>query len=48
MDCVDKTTTFEIINHPLYDLSIIKFNGYDELLYKDYAVFIKDENNIQQ
>lgn len=48
MDCADKIDSFEIIAHPLYDLAIVKLNGYQKLLYKNYAIFIKDENQIEQ
>lgn len=48
VNCVDKLDNFEIIAHPIYDLAIIKINGHEKLSYKNYAIFIKDENNIQQ
>jgi hypothetical protein len=48
IDCVDKLDNFEIISHPVYDLAIIKLHGYLNLSYKNYAVFLKDENKIQQ
>lgn len=48
VDCVDKFDSFEIFNHPIYDLALIKFNGYANLRYKNYAVFLKDETQVQQ
>lgn len=39
MSCVDKFDSFEIIAHPIYDLAIIKFNGFTDLSYKDHTVF---------
>lgn len=48
IDCVDKFDGYEIVDHPIYDLSLIKFNGYTNLRYKNYAVFLKDETQIQQ
>lgn len=46
--CVDKFNTFEIIAHPKYDLAVIKFNGFEKLDYKNYATFLKDDNQILQ
>ncbi len=48
IDCVDKFDTFEIIEHPGYDLAIIKFNGFEKLGYKNYATFLKDDSQILQ
>jgi hypothetical protein len=48
VNCVDKFDSFEIVAHPIYDLAIIRFNGYANLSYKNYAVFLKDENQAQQ
>ncbi|MGD0022590.1 MAG: trypsin-like peptidase domain-containing protein [Smithellaceae bacterium] len=48
VNCVDKFDSFRIDTHPIYDLAVIKFNGYVNLSYKNYAVFLKDENQIQQ
>ena len=41
-------TGLNIFNHPIYDLAIIKFNGYENLSYNNYAVFLKDESKIDQ
>lgn len=46
--CVDKFDSFEIMTHPIYDLAVIKFNGYEKLSYTNHAVFLKDQNQIQQ
>jgi hypothetical protein len=48
VNCVDKFDGFEIVLHPIYDLAIIKFKGYKKLLYKNNAVFLKDEKLVQQ
>lgn len=48
IDCVNRFDSLEIIPHPLYDLAIIKFIGYDNLAYKDYAVFLGDDAKVQQ
>ena len=39
INCVDKLSSFDCILHPDYDLAIIKFKGYDNILYKGHAVF---------
>lgn len=48
VNCVDKFDSLDIIQHPIYDVAIMKFKGYTRLAYKQYAVFQKDENQIQQ
>lgn len=48
VDCVDKYDSSEIEFHPIYDLAIIKFKGYKKLLYKNHAIFLKDEKLVQQ
>ena len=42
LDCVDGMSGFTWHLHPDYDLAILKFNGFNKLLYKDYAIFKKD------
>jgi hypothetical protein len=42
LDCVDSMSGFTWHLHPVYDLAILKFNGFNKLLYKDYAIFKKD------
>jgi hypothetical protein len=48
VDCVDKLDSYEIALHPIYDLAIIRFKGYTKLSYTNHAVFLKDEEQIQQ
>lgn len=48
MECVDKFDGLDILPHPKYDLAVIKFKGFTNIVYKDYAIFVKDENQIQQ
>lgn len=48
VNCVDKFDRLEILLHPTYDLAVVKFIGYANLSYQNYAVFQKDETVIQQ
>jgi hypothetical protein len=48
LDCVDHMTGFTWINHPTLDLAIIKFNGFNNILYKGCAKFIQHNSVIQQ
>ncbi|HET9057195.1 MAG TPA: trypsin-like peptidase domain-containing protein [Chitinophagaceae bacterium] len=48
MDCVDKMSGFTCDMHPEYDLGIIRFNGYSQLRYNNFATFLKDSNKIKQ
>ena len=36
------------ICHPVYDLAILKFNGFNELYCKKFPIFLKQTNQIQQ
>lgn len=48
VDCVDSMSGFTWHEHPQYDLAILKFNDYQNALYKGYARFIKDSTKIRQ
>lgn len=48
VDCVDQVTKLEFHVHPTLDLAIIRFHGYNQILYKNYAVFEKNPQNIRQ
>jgi hypothetical protein len=48
VDCVDSMSGFTWHLHPKYDLAILKFNDFKNLLYKDYAVFKKETTQIMQ
>jgi hypothetical protein len=48
LDCVDSMSGFTWHLHPEYDLAILKFNGFNKLLYKDYAIFKKDSAQVFQ
>jgi hypothetical protein len=45
--CFDKITGFDCHLHPLYDLAIIKFKGFNTIQYQGHARFIADPNNIK-
>lgn len=48
VDCVDSMSSFDVILHPSLDLAIVRFKGFQQLHYKGFAHFIKDEKLIQQ
>ena len=48
LDCVDSMSGFTWHLHPEYDLAILKFNGFNKLMYNDYAVFKKSQAQIYQ
>jgi hypothetical protein len=48
VDCVDKIVSFTITVHPIHDLAIIKFNGFEKIHYKQCAKFLKDETQLKQ
>jgi hypothetical protein len=45
--CFDKITGFDCHLHPLYDLAIIKFKGFNTIQYQGHARFIADPNNVK-
>ena len=48
VDCVDSMSGFTWHLHPKADLAILKFNDFNKLLYKDYAIFKRDSSQIRQ
>ena len=48
VDCVDRMTGFKGHVHPVYDLALIKFEGFEKRLYNDTAIFLKDPNQVKQ
>ena len=46
VDCVD-LKTIDIVEHPAYDLAILKMKGYSRLFYQGHAVFAKNSNELQ-
>ncbi|MEI8052474.1 MAG: trypsin-like peptidase domain-containing protein [Bacteroidota bacterium] len=48
VDCVDKMSSFTITVHPVHDLAIIKFNGFEKIQYAKCAKFLKDDTQLKQ
>ena len=48
VDCIDSMSGFTWYMHPKYDLAILKFNDYKKTLYKEYAIFKRNTNEIKQ
>ena len=48
VDCVDRMTGFKGHVHPVYDIALIKFEGFEKRLYNDTAIFLKDPNQVKQ
>lgn len=48
LDCVDTMSGFTWLLHPVYDLAILKLNGFTKLHYKDFAQFKKGPAQIYQ
>lgn len=48
VESFDLITSMTIHEHPEYDLSIIKFNGFNEIKYSGHAVFPAHNNFIEQ
>ncbi len=47
VDCVDRMSGFTSYLHPNYDLAIIKFNDFKQLMCKEFAVFKKVIGDVQ-
>lgn len=45
--CIDQFSNIEIKFHPIYDLAIVQFIGYQNLGYKGFAKFIKDSSMVK-
>ena len=48
MDSFDAISTIDCIPHPTIDLAILKFHGYNKILYNSHATFIKNGSDIKQ
>ncbi len=42
LSCFDRISSFDCHVHPHYDLAIIQFKGFQQILYKGYSKFVKD------
>lgn len=50
-DCVETATdsiSYSVINHPKYDLAIVKISNATKNLYSGHAVFAKDSSNLRR
>ncbi|WP_019987768.1 trypsin-like peptidase domain-containing protein [Rudanella lutea] len=45
--CVDRMQKIHIDMHPVYDLALIRFEGYTQTLYQSHAVFARDTSYIK-
>lgn len=48
VDCVDNITGVQCKLHPQADLALLRFDGFKNTLYKGFAVFGADDNDIKQ
>lgn len=47
VDCVDKIQNIRFVNHPEYDLSLIKIEGFEKLGVTQFPRFLKDNQQVQ-
>lgn len=47
VDCVHPIGGFRFFLHPDYDLAILHFQGYNQVLYQGHAVFAKNSNTVR-
>ncbi len=45
--CVDQFQQLHIDRHPTQDLALLRFEGYNRILYKSHATFLSDTNRIK-
>lgn len=48
VNCFDTISGFNCFMHPLYDLAILQFTGFNKVLYNSFARFISDYTQIRQ
>jgi hypothetical protein len=48
LDCIDSMSGFTCHVHPTYDLAILKFNDFKQIMYTGHARFLKDGASIRQ
>jgi len=48
VNCFDMISGFNCLIHPLYDLAILQFSGFNKTLYNGYARFVADNSRIRQ
>jgi len=47
VDCVDRISNLKFNLHPVYDLALIKFEGFEKTLFSSTPIFKKEEKEIQ-
>ncbi len=47
LNCVDQFSNLDIDMHPTQDLALLRFRGYNRLLYSGYAAFLKDSSRVK-
>ncbi|GAA4451996.1 hypothetical protein GCM10023189_14670 [Nibrella saemangeumensis] len=47
LNCVDQFAELLIDAHPTQDLAILRFKGYNRILYRSYATFLRDSSRIK-
>lgn len=47
INCVDQYTGLDIDLHPTQDLALLRFRGYNRLLYRSYATFLADSSRVR-
>jgi hypothetical protein len=48
VNCFDTISGFNCLMHPLYDLAILQFSGFNKVLYNGHARFMNDYTQIRQ
>ncbi len=47
LNCTDQFTNLDIDLHPTQDLALIRFRGYNRLLYRGHATFLRDSSRVK-
>lgn len=47
VNCVDQFTHLDIDMHPVHDLALLRFRGYNRLLYSGFSRFLKDSSRVK-
>ncbi len=47
VNCVDQYTALDIDLHPTQDLALLRFRGFNRLLYRSYATFLADSSRVR-
>lgn len=47
VDCVDKISAIRFVNHPEYDLALVKIDGFEKLGVSTFPKFLEDDQAVQ-